>query len=267
MNNSIILMEKKLNNYFKDGIKNINKKDVDAFFLEITKNSTYTTAKGYVSILNNIFKRNNVGFKLTINDYEIKGKSEAKGIYSKIEVEMAIENLINPIDKFIVMAIYNGISGNRFIELLHLKKSNIDFKKSTICVDDKTIYMDDVFKKITMDALNQKEYAYFTTDGLIKYYDLNTSSEYVIKSKPLKRNKNGLEPMGVEGFKTRFKNVVASIGLETTIGTLEKSGYIEKMHSIKKDWKVEEVRELTRTEKMNVEAYNLLRLYKNFYEV
>lgn len=267
MDNSIILMEKKLNNYFKDGMKNITKKDIDEFFLEITKNSTYTTAKGYISKLNHIFKKNNIGLTLSINDYEIKDRNQPKGIYSKDEVEVAVENLINPIDKFIIMAIFYGINGDKNVEIINLKKSNIDFKNSTINIAGKTIHMDETLKKITIDALNQQEYVYLTSDGDTKYYDLNTSSEYVIKSKPLKRNKNGLEPMGVEGFKTRFKNVVASIGLETTIGTLEKSGYIEKMYSIKKDWKVEEVRELTRTEKMNVEGYNLLRLYKNFHEI
>lgn len=266
MNDSIILMEKKLNNYFNDDIKNITKKDADAFFLDITKNSTYTTARGYIARLNHIFKKNNMNLTLTINDYEIKDRNQPKGIYSKDEVEMAVENLINPIDKFIVMAIFNGINGDKNVELINLKKSNIDLKNSVICVAGKTIHMDEAFKKITIDALNQKEYAYLTSDGDIKYYELNTKSEYVVKSKPMKRNRDGLEPMGVEGFKTRFKNVVASIGLETTIGTLEKSGYIEKMHSMKTDWKVEEVRELTRTEKMNVEGYNLLRLYKNFYE-
>lgn len=267
MNSSIMLMEKKLNNYFKDGIDNITKRDADAFFLEITKNSTYTTARGYIAKLNHIFKKHNIGLTLSINDYEIKDRNQPKGIYSKDEVEVAVENLINPIDKFIVMAIFYGINGDKNAELINLKKSNIDLKNSVICIDGKTIHMDETFKKITIDALKQQEYAYLTSDGDTKYYDLNTSSEYVIKSKPMKRTKDGLEPMGVEGFKTRFKNVVASIGLETTIGTLEKSGYIEKMYSIKKDWKVEEVRELTRTEKMNVEGYNLLRLYKNFYEI
>lgn len=267
MNNPTIVMEKKLNNYFDKEIKNITKEDADAFFLEITKNSSYTTARGYISVLNNIFKNNGVGFNLTINDYEIKEKNQAKGICSKFEVEMAIENLINPIDKFIVLAIYNGISGNRFVELLTLKKSDINLEKSTITVAGKTIHMDEVFKKVTIDTLNQKEYAYLTSDGVIKYYELNTKSKYVVKSKPMKRNNDGLEPLGVEGFKTRFKNIVASAGLETTTGTLEKSGYINRMHSIKKDWKVEEVRELIRTEKMNVEGYNLLRLYKNFYEI
>ena len=267
MNNSIILMEKKLNKYFGDDIKNITKKDVDAFFLEITKNSTYTTAKGYVAILNKIFRKNNIDITLTINDDEIKEKKETRGICSKVEVEMAVDNLINPIDKFIVMAIYNGISGNRFAEILNLKKTDINLKSSTITVNGKTIIMDDVFRKIAIDTLNQKEYANLTADGDVKYYELNPASEYVLRPRPLKRNNNGLEPLGFEGFKTRFKNIVSSIGLNTTASTLEKSGYIEKMHSIKEDWKVEEVRELARTEKMNVEGYNLLRLYKNFYEI
>lgn len=266
MNACVKLMEKKLNKYFNGEINKITKKDADTFFLEISKKSSYTTARSYISILNNIFKNNGVDFNLTINDYEIKEKNQAKGIYCKFEVEMAIENLINPIDKFIVLAIYNGISGNRFVELLTLKKSDINLEKSIITVAGKTIHMDEVFKKVTLDALNQKEYAYLTSDGEIKYYEFNTKSKYVVKSKPMKRNNNGLEPMGVEGFKTRFKNIVASAGLETTTGTLEKSGYINKMNSIKKDWKVEEVRELVRTERMNVEGYNLLRLYKNFYE-
>lgn len=267
MNKSVQLMQRKLEKYFDGDIKNITKKDVDAFFLEITKNSTYTTAKGYVAILNNIFRKNNIDITLTINDYEIKEKKETRGICSKVEVEMAIDNLINPIDKFIVMAIYNGISGDRFAEILNLKKTDINLKSSTITVNGKTIVMDDVFRKIAIDTLNQKEYANLTADGDVKYYELNPASEYVLRPRPLKRNNNGLEPLGFEGFKTRFKNIVSSIGLNTTASTLEKSGYIEKMHSIKEDWKVEEVRELARTEKMNVEGYNLLRLYKNFYEI
>lgn len=162
------------------------------------------------------------------------------------------------------MAVFSGISGDRNVELLNLKKSNVDLKKSIITVDDKVIKMDETFRKITVDVLNQMEYSYLTSNGDTKYYDLNMKSEYILKSKPMKRNKDGFGPMGLEGFKTRFKNIVASIGLDTTIGTLEKSGYIETMKSIKSEWKVEEVRELVVKKKMNVEGYNLLRLYKNF---
>lgn len=267
MNNNIILMEKKLNKHFGEGVNNITKKDVDAFFLEITKNSTYTTARGYISQLNYIFRNKKMDIVLKLADYGIKEKKDIKGICTKAEIEVAIENLINPIDKFIVMAIYNGISGNRFADLINLKKSDVDFKNSVINVADKTIHMDETFLKITKDALEQKEYAYTTSDGDIKYYQLNTNSKYILKSKPMKRNKDGLEPMGVEGFKTRFKNIVTSIELETTISALEKSGYVEKMLSIKKDWKIEEVDRLIKSEKMNVNNYTLFRLYKNLNEL
>lgn len=51
----------------------------------------------------------------------------------------------------------------------------------------------------------------------------NIKSEYILRAKPLRRNNNGLEPIGLEGFKARFKNIVNSIGLETTVSTLEKA--------------------------------------------
>ena len=202
---------------------------------------------------------------MTINDYEIKERNQSKGIYSLEEVELAINNLINPIDKFIVLAVYNGITGNRYSDLLNLKRTDIDLVNDTIKIGDKTIVMDELFKKITIDTLNQTEYAYITADGNTKYYEFNSKSEYILRPKPLKRNKNGLEPIGFEGFKTRFKNIVSSIGLETTVSTLEKSGYIHKLREIKKDWKVNEVREFIKENHMNVEGYNLLRLFNNFY--
>lgn len=260
-------IENKLNKCFGDEIKNITKKEVDAFFIEITKNSSYTTAKGYVSKLNRIFKNKNINITLSLKDYDIKeSKEKSDGICTKSEVVSAIDNLVNPIDKFIVMSIFNGISGNRFTDILNLKKSDIDFNESVINVAGKKIKMDDAFKQIAKDAINQREYAFFTLDGTIKYYDLNNNSEYVLRSRPMTRNRNGLDPMGFEGFKDRIKNVLDICELNTTASKLEKSGYIDRMHSIKSSWTNEEVTELVKKEGMNVDAINLTRLYNNFYK-
>lgn len=259
------LMNERLTKYFGEDYSTIKKSDIDTFFVKMTKNSNYTTAKGYVSVLNRLFREKNIDITMSISDYDIKEKTQTKGIYSLDEVEYAINNLINPIDKFIVLAIYNGITGNRYSELLNLKRTDIDLKNSTICVGGKTIVMDKLFKKITIDALNQTEYAYLTTNGDIKYYEFNLNSEYVLRTKPLKRNRNGLEPIGFEGFKTRFKNIVKSIDLETTVSTLEKSGYIHKLREIKENWTAEEMRGFIKDNKINVDCTNLLRLYNNFY--
>ena len=260
-----ILMERRIKKYFKGDYSSITKEGIDAFFLQLSENSNYTTARSHISVLNKIFRREKIDIVMSINDYNIKSRGQTKGIYSLEEVELAIDNLINPIDKFIVLAVFNGITGHDYNDILNLKKTDIDLDNSTINVNGRIVVMDKVFMQVTIDTLNQVEYAYFTSSGDTKYYEFNTASEYVVRPKPLKRNKQGLEPMGLEGFKTRFKNTVKFIGLETTVSTLEKSGYIHKLRTIKDDWKVNEVRDFIKANHMNVEGYNLLRLYNNFY--
>ena len=54
---------------------------------------------------------------------------ELKGICTKKTVMEITDELVNAQDKFIILALFNGIMGEDMIELRELKVKDIDFKK------------------------------------------------------------------------------------------------------------------------------------------
>ena len=88
-----------------------------------------------------------------------------KGYISREELMEAVETLTNPQDRFILMAIYNGIAGkNNMSDLLGLKVKDVDFENHTITIGDRVVNMDSDFEKVTLDTIEENTY-YLESDS------------------------------------------------------------------------------------------------------
>lgn len=162
-----------------------------------------------------------------------------KGIFDRTDVDSVIHELTNAQDKFIVMALFNGISGEDVCELRGLKVSDIDFKNNKIILPNREIHMDAEFAEITKEAILQKTYITRISDSVhaSEDFEFNMDSEYVIKSKPTSRNNFGCNEMAYEAFRTRIR----ILGLPFTPKDLIDSGLINKMLEMQPKYTVAEV--------------------------
>lgn len=171
---------------------------------------------------------------------------ELKGICTKKTVMEMVDEFINAQDKFIILALFNGIMGEDMIELRELKVKDIDFEKNIINVAGKEVKMDAKFASIAKEAIEQKTYIFQNSDSIhaSEDYEINTDSEYVVRVKPTGKNNQGLYSISYNGLRTRIRKMLESIDVkEITPQTLVTSGVIHQLLSIQPIWKQSEVSE------------------------
>lgn len=148
----------------------------------------------------------------------------------KRELKNLVERLENGVDKFIVVGLFYGLNGSssKKEQLLNITVDDINFDNSTITLSDgRVVVMDSFLEKIAKEACAQKCYVKLGKQGNTNAdYFFNEDSKYVIKVKPTKKNNNGLEPLGVEGYKCRLKAISKYLlgNNELTANTLKQSG-------------------------------------------
>lgn len=190
---------------------------------------------------------------------------KVKGYVSLDELKKDLLLLDNAQDRFIVMAIYNGIAGkNNMTDLLNLKVSDVNFKNKTITTTDKIVKMDFDLEKATRDAIEQKT-LYTEGKGNVnnnEEIELNMDSPYVIKVRPRATNKNGLEPMKYNGLRTRFVSIREKCGLDVSASELETSGVINQLLAEKKEWTVLDIEFMLRMKNIKANAYRIYSIIK-----
>ncbi len=185
-----------------------------------------------------------------------------KNLYIKEnELIERVDTLKNAQDKFVVLASYYGFRAEKTTDIYNIKVSDVDFENNIIYYAGYTMKMNDYFKKITKEAIEQTEYERLVLAGNLQdTYKLNMESEYVIKPKPLKFNDFGLNPITISGGRTRFSTLKSLMGLEElTFISLGSSKIIEDMLKIKPYWKSLEIKDYF--EKNNIKRNNY-RFYK-----
>lgn len=194
---------------------------------------------------------------------------KVKGYISLEELKKILLLVDNAQDRFIIMAIYNGIAGkSNMSELLNLKVEDVNFKNKTIKTMDKIIRMDSILEKVTREAIEQKIY-YTESKGSVnnnEEIEFNMDSPYIIKVRPISTTKNGLEPMKYGGFRTRFVTLRRKTGLDVTASELETSGIINGLLAEKKDWTVLEIDFALRMKNIKANAYRIYSIIKEINE-
>ena len=162
---------------------------------------------------------------------------------TKKELKILLSNLENAVDRFIVAGFYYGLncSSDNREGLLNLKVDCVDFENSTIKLSNGyLVKMDSLLKKITSEAINQKIYIKLGNVGnSSEDYSFNESNEYIVKSKPNKRNNYGLEPLTNEGLKTRIRSISEFLGMGSTLNAsyLKQSGIYNMLKEENRVWR------------------------------
>ena len=187
-----------------------------------------------------------------------------KGYVSERELRERLIKLDNALDKFVLMAIYNGIVGkSKMSELTNLKKKAVDFENHVIKLADREVPMDKEFEEITRQAIEQKVYYPEVNSKFAKEeYELNPASEYVLRVRANVLNKNGTAPVSYDALRSKVRNLSARIGLELSASQLETSGIINKMLKEKSDWTVLDVEFWLRMNNIKVNAYRIYTMIK-----
>lgn len=188
-----------------------------------------------------------------------------KGYVSERELRERLIKLDNALDKFVLMAIYNGIVGkSKMSELTNLKKKAVDFENHVIKLADREVPMDKEFEEITRQAIEQKVYYPEVNSKFAKEeYELNPASEYVLRVRANVLNKNGTAPVSYDALRSKVRNLSARIGLELSASKLETSGIINKMLKEKSDWTVLDVECWLRMNNIKVNAYRIYTIIKD----
>ena len=259
-------MYKQLKKHITKEVSELTRADIDAFVNQLFQDKTYNSARFYVSVLNQILKYEKNNNLISMSDYEVN--TNTKGLIKKSELIEIIEVLDSDQDKFILLALFNGIAGKQMTDLINLKKKDVDLNAGTITLSDRVVVMDDYFKKIAKNAMEQTHGIVISLSEdlpCVVEYEYNDKCENVIKVRPYSKNNNGLNPMSYNGMRTKIKDILDYIGLDSTVASIEKSGYLHKLNEVKCKKTVGAVEEFVKKNKIKVDGYNLFRLYKELY--
>lgn len=189
-----------------------------------------------------------------------------KGYITPEELTGALLLLDNAQDRFILVAIYNGIAGkNSMSELLQLKTKSVDFNRKTITLTNRVIKMDSILEKATKDAIKQTISFIEIRKGVGKCceeIELNMESPYVLKIRPRYTNMWGLDAMSYGGFRTRFSVIKEKCGINVNASELETSGIINSLLAEKKEWTVLDIEYTLRSSNIQTNAYRIYTLIK-----
>lgn len=181
-----------------------------------------------------------------------------KVIITKDELMEIIREIVNAQDKFIVMALFNGISGEDMVEIRELKVSDVDFENNTITLPNRKIKMDAQFMEITKEAIAQRTYLNKSSDSIYatEKFDFNMDSEYILKSKPNSKNNFGNREMAYQALRTRVKR----LGLPVNPKDLIDSGMIHRLLKIQPVYTVAEVETTLKKLGYKMSAYRVYSL-------
>lgn len=271
----------KLENFAKQNNCTIDKlslENIENFILinmkTINRSSYYTN----IRIVNEILNDNENDIVISSKTYVdecVKSKDEQ--FFTKKEIQNVCHSLLNFQDKFIVYALWNKIMGKEYKDLLNLKISDVAEDYSYIMVNGKKVMCDDFMKYIIRGTIKQNEYYKFVNSDDLRSSDsymFNPDSEYLIKVKPTKINKDGLNPMKPSGLQrklTKLQEIYFDKCREKLIlngVSLLRSGLMYDMFIQEvengKTWDIESMNEYL---KMNGYKTNKNELYRIYWQI
>lgn len=276
-------IDRKLEKYMKSKklmFCNMTKNDLEEFIIKefqcINRSSFYPNIRA----LNEILEEHNVDIKMKSKDYVdrcVQPKDEK--YFTKREIKEICDIFINAQDQFIIYALWNGIMGRNYEDLLSIKTSDVADDYSYINLPNgKRFICDDFMQEILFGAVNHMEYMKYLNSEEIKSadtFEFNPQCEYLIKTMRTKRNNDGLDKMLATTLQRRL-DLLATIYMEGNgekIGfsgkSLVKSGIMYNMF-IKEDmegksWGVEEINNYLKINGYKINANELYRVYHNVY--
>lgn len=263
-------------------IKDLNEDDINKIILESKYplvNESRSALYSNIIILNNILQENNSSIKVNSSEYVNKLKFNSGKYFTKREIQELCDVFINAQDKFIVYALFCGIMGKDYTDLVNLKVTDIVKDNLGVAqyieLKGRRIECDDFMQKIIKDVLEDDVYYQYTLSNN-RSYNLNMSSEYVIKVRANKKTNNGLNHMNKEGIKTRlirlsevFRNEFEDIEVKLTGKALERSGimyelFMKEVYEQKR-WTIGEIDKFLKLKGLRGSINDIYRCYHQKY--
>lgn len=233
--------------------------------LNLNSDYSLNTIKRRLYFLNSILRKEGSTVVLHTKDFDYTRRSDY--MITKSQVIEIVESLENAQDQALIYCIFKGIKGTGSKDILGLRIDQIDFEKKVIHLANRDIKIDNYFEEILISAMNQTRYASQYVSGLseIKDFKFNMNSPYLIKTKPMKKNKMGMNPMTYDGFITKIGRIKEISDIYITPDLLLKSGYVNDLIEIYgSKARFKDVQNYIKRNGLRTNAQNL---YKNYREM
>ncbi|MGL4452104.1 MAG: hypothetical protein ACRCTZ_13010 [Sarcina sp.] len=190
-------------------------------FVTINRSSLYQN----IRCLNALLEHNKSEIRIESSDYVdelVKIKDEQ--YYSLDEIQEVCEMLVNAQDKFILYALWSGIMGKGYKDLVNIKTKDIAEDNGYIMINGSKFICDDYMKRILRSCKRQRSYSkYIKSNNSIQNteFDFNMKSEYLLKVSPTIKNNDGKNPMKQSTVQRRL------ITLEKEYREYTKNDYIQ----------------------------------------
>lgn len=212
---------------------------------------------------------------INIKEFEVKIEIKTDNLLSKEEVINLCNMLTNVQDKFIIYAIFSGIKGTGYSDLVELKMDDVDLKNKEIKLPSGIIIeIDEYMEDILTDLLDPEFGRFYYKLNRSGYYDatriveFNWNSPYVLKVVPMTNNNDGIGCMSYQGMQTRLKGLSTALGVNLTGSDLYKAGIIEKLHEkdpSRKHWTQQEIKDFLSETGLSMQMYDLQRKFEEKY--
>ena len=208
---------------------------------------------------------------LTTNEFQ-GDMGKKTDLFARQEIIDICDALANAQDKFIIYALFSGIRGNKYSDLVNLKVEDVNFDTKEIKLPSgKVVIMDEYLEDILKDITDKEYGSYYYKLNRSGFYDvnsfykLNMDCEYVVKVKPTTTNGNGLGSFSFQGLQTRLKGLSKVLGVNILGVNVYRSGVLAKMNEIKERWTQNEISEFLKDNQYNLTVYETQRAYEDFY--
>lgn len=186
-------------------------------------------------------------------------------LIDKIELMKIIKELNNPMDKFLILGIFNGLIGDSlgFEQLLKIRKDEIIGNK--IILPTGEYVMDETLEKIAHDSVKQNVYIKMGVVGnSSEDYEFNPKCEYVFRCKPLPVNNFGLDAMTEAGLRGRLRNINKYLGTSFNASVIKQSGARNALMKAEKELTIREAEVYLKNKGFNLRRSIIMELLKSF---
>ena len=264
-------IEKYLDEFMLTHGDNLTQEELKSFIGKYLLTTNRCNHYSNVRFLNEILRDRGAEEWKGENNYGLIGVEDR--ILSKDEILEICGLFINYSDKFLIYGLFNGIMGYKYNEMINLKTSQINKDCSEIYLKDRIIECDPYLQHYLRETLKEESYKLYLNEHNEAYtsgeFYYNMSSPFVLKSKPSKKNDNGLLPYSQIGLQNRIRKLSNEANKHTkdkvllTGKSLYKSHVLYKMSRINKDWTIEEIGMFL---KANNLTGNISEVHRNFHD-
>ena len=151
-------------------------------------------------------------------------------IISRDDLTSYIDKLPNYVDRYMFLAFYEGICGQMYVEMTHLKINNIIGNDANLCTG-RIVHISDKLKELSEFSSTEMQYQTYGKTGRVVKMSEEESADYIFKMTAKVKDGKRDDALIVQIVNRRFDQAKKFLGLpnKMTIKTIVLSG---KLHFI-----------------------------------